>query len=253
MKSNKYLTASLLMVFGFYNHFTYAATIEIGSGSTVDFGSAIVENPSHSLINSGTANFTDSVTTLLNFSNTNNATATANNANISIISDWSNDGSFAAGSSSVNFIDGGPNQSKISGETRFNILTVVSNAGKILELQAQRQQVVMQHLQLTGVGGNLLTIISDTPGTQAMLALSLPNNATQLIDYVDVTDNYGTSQIIAPGSPESYNSVQGSNVRGWFGTPLAFPIPSLNLMSLLIITTLLILLASKKLRGFNNE
>ena len=229
-----------------------AASIDIGQGSTVNFGNSIVNNPSHSLSNSGTAIFADSTTSLLSFSNSNNAQSSANGATISIVEDWDNNGTFNAGNSTVNFIDGGSNTSKISGETRFNILTVASTVDKLLEFQASSQQIVMQHLQLTGVDGNLLTIISDSPGDEAMLALAL--SASQLIDYVDVTDNYGTAQVIAPGSPESFNSIQGSNVRGWFGTPLAFPIPSLSLIGLLILSTVLILLASKnKIKGFNHE
>ena len=245
MKNNKPFLISAFVFACLFSNFCMAASIDIGQGSTVNFGNSIVNNPSHSLTNSGTSIFADSTTSLLSFSNSNNAQASANGATISIVEDWNNNGTFNAGNSTVNFIDGGSNSSKITGETRFNVLTVASAIGKILEFQAERQQIVLQHLQLTGVDGNLLTIISDTPGTPGMLALSLNNNASQLIDYVDVTDNFGTSQIIAPGTPESYNSIQGSNVRGWFGTPLAFPIPSLSLIGLLILSTVLILLASK--------
>lgn len=250
MKVNSFFLIVLIFA-GFCKNSCNAASIEIGAGSTVNFGNSVVDNPGHNLINSGTAIFANSTINLLSFSNNANALASAVGASINITEDWNNNGEFNAGNSTVNFIDGGSNESKISGETRFNILNVASSSGKILEFQADRQQIVMQHLQLTGVNGDLLTIVSDTPDSKAMLALSL--SASQLIDYVNVTDNYGTGQIIAPGSPESHNSVQGSNVRGWFGTPLAFPVPSLNLISLLLLTALLIIIASKKYKkGINH-
>jgi hypothetical protein len=41
------------------SNFSIASSIDIGQGSTVNFGNSIVNNPSHSLTNSGTAIFAD--------------------------------------------------------------------------------------------------------------------------------------------------------------------------------------------------
>lgn len=231
----------LLILLNIQNSYVQAAIIEVGQGSVVDFGNSEAVNPSHDLINLGVVNFANSDTTFLNFENTASANASANTANINIMGDWVNSGSFTAGNSAVNIQDGVSNSTKIIGGSIFNILSIVSNTGKSIELQAGQQQIISTRLELIGVTGNLLKISSDTPGTHAELALA--NNATQLINYVEVTDNHGTSQVIAPGLPQDYNSVQGSNVRGWFGVPLAYPVPLLNLFSLILLTLSCILLA----------
>ena len=59
MKNNKPFLISAFVFACLFSNFCMAASIDIGQGSTVNFGNSIVNNPSHSLTNSGTAIFAD--------------------------------------------------------------------------------------------------------------------------------------------------------------------------------------------------
>jgi hypothetical protein len=233
-KIGRILTCTL---FGCWAMAIQAGSITVGQGSSLDLGSAVFQNPAHELINHGTLDFGESSSLLGNFANT--ASADAAGAQIQIVGDWSNTGLFTAGNSLVQFVDGGSGTSLILGSSNFNALTAITNTGKVLAFEAGQEQGISSRLELIGAAGNLLTIVSTAPGQEALTRLS--DAATQQVDFVDVSDNHGVMQVIAPGEPVDYNSIRGPNVRGWFSLPLFFPIPSLNLIGLFAMAFLMLM------------
>jgi hypothetical protein len=217
-----------------------SASISVGEGSFVDFGGAQITTESLSIDNSGEVDFGTSQILLTDLSNQANAFVNAANSVLSITGNWFNVGDFDPVSSTVRFIDGPATSVQVTGDTTFNELIAMTAVGKVLSFEAGSTQTIATNLEFTGVDGNLLTIVSTIPG--AVANISLNRDASQLIDYVDVTDNYGIWQRIAPGSPADYNSIQGSNVRGWFGTPLQFPVPTLSVFSLILLALSMIIL-----------
>lgn len=242
------IKCSLCLIILCINSPLFAASISVGSGSFVDFGGAQISSANLSFENSGEVDFGTSQIVLTDFSNQASALVDAASAVLSISGNWFNVGEFRAMSSMVEFIDGTTSTSAISGQTTFNDLIVASATGKVLQFESGSQQSIENHLELTGVSGSLLTLVSSIDGDEAFLNLS--RNGTQLIDFVDVTDNYATGQVIAPGLAGDYNSVQGSNVRGWFGVPLEMPVPTLGFLGQILLAAslfLIILFNQKKL------
>ena len=219
---------------------SFAASINVGSGSHVDFGSTTISSNGLSLHNHGQIEFGNSSLQFSNLSNQSSAVINAANSVLYITENWLNNGIFNAMTSSVQFVDGVTGSSSISGQTTFSELNVTSTLGKNLIFESGRQQTIPQNLILNGINGNILIIFSDSAGDEALL--NLEGNATQNINFVDVTDNYGVWQILAPGSPNNYNSIEGNNVRGWFGTTLQIPVPTIGLWAqLLLISSMLLI------------
>jgi hypothetical protein len=227
-----------------------AATISVGSGSSLDFGGATISSSGLTLDNSGQVDFGSSQILLSNLSNQANALMLAANSVLTVTGNWFNGGSFDAMTSSVQFIDGVSPVSQITGQTTFNEMIATTSNGKVLSFAAGIEQAVVNNLELTGIDGNLLMIVSDNPGNQALL--SLYRDATQSVDYVDVSDNHGVWQVIAPGTPSSYNSIQGPNVRGWFGTPLQFPVPTIGYIGQILLIVLMLIMFTF-FNNFRNE
>lgn len=219
-----------------------AGTISIGQGSSLDFGGATINAPSTSLTNNGNLNLGSSVSSFLDFTTLSAANTEGGTALVQIVGTWSNDGDFAAGSSAVRFIDGGSGISRILGASTFSTLSAISASGKTVVFESAQQQVVTDQLDLLGANGNLLNIVSTSTGTEAFLSLN--PGATQQVQFVNVSDNHGVAQVIAPGTPGEYNSVQGLNVRGWFGTPLSFAIPALSVSGLVLLSLLMLLVVA---------
>ena len=150
----------------------FAASISVGSGSFVDFGGAQISSANLSFENSGEVDFGTSQIVLTDFSNQASALVDAASAVLSISGNWFNVGEFRAMSSLVEFIDGTTSTSAISGQTTFNDLIVASATGKVLQFESGSQQSIENHLELTGVSGSLLTLVSSIDGDEAFLNLS---------------------------------------------------------------------------------
>ncbi len=72
----------------------------------------------------------------------------ANSATLEIAGDWDNTGTFNAGTSSVNFVDGcGVSLATISGETSFSTLTITTATGKTYQLEARPQLAWVEPIQ----------------------------------------------------------------------------------------------------------
>lgn len=234
-------------VLAFFSLTAQAGTISIGAGSSLDLGSAAINGATTSLTNNGALSLGTSVTTLLDFTATPGATTDGGSALLQILGSWSNDGAFDAGTSAVHVIDGGSGFSQILGASTFYAFSAVSGSGKTLAFESGQLQTVTDQLDLLDANGNLLNIVSTAPGAEAFI--SLEPGATQQVQFVNVSDNHGVSQVIAPGTPAGYNSVQGLNVRGWFGTPLEFAIPALSGAGLVVLSLLMLLVMAHTQRS----
>ncbi len=221
-----------------------ASKLIIGQGSTVFFGSSSIQSTSLEVDNSGDLNWGSGQHQLLNFINRGAAVSNAQSSSIQVLQDWQNDGSFIPGTGTVEFLDSMP-VSRLTGDTGFYSLVVASTVEKTIFLNHSSTQSIENHLTFTGVAGNLLKIRSSSEPNPAFLDLA--QAATQTIDYVDVSYNQSINQVIAPGVPHAFNSLRGSNVRGWFLEFSAVPIPMLNPLSLFILLMLIALVTRKHL------
>jgi hypothetical protein len=152
--------------------------------------------------------------------------------------DWENRGTVAAGSSTVEFVDGFAD-SEIIGTTTFASLRIATAMGNRVRFESGQTQHVAANLVLTGSGAPL-RIESTAPPSVAYL--DLQPGATQTIGNVAVSDVYGTGQLLAPGQT---NQGGNGNAQGWFGTVAVAPqlevIPSTSPWSLLLLAALVTL------------
>ena len=211
---------------------TSAGNVTVGSGSTLDLGSATLDLGEADLNIAGTfAAGTGTVDQARDVSIQPGGTLNGESATLNVCGDWSNSGTFNAGSGSVNFVDGcGLSSAIITGDTTFENLSMTTTNGFLYSFAAGSTQIVTGALTLFGAPGNLLTIRSTVGGSEAFLNLQ----GTSSADFVDVDDNDSTlGNAIALGP----NSVTGSNAPGWLGAaavPL-FGILGLAMLALAIL------------------
>lgn len=172
---------------------------------------------------------------------------------ITLSGNWSNTGSFVAGTSTVSFVDaaGCSTTSTITGNTTFFNLSLVSTAGKTYAIQAGSTQTIAGNLTIQGVSGTPIRIVSTNPGFQASTDL-LPGG-TQSILHVDVRDNWGVGQVLAPGQTNEGN---GTNFPGWFGALVAaIVVPTLDWAGLALLAILVVGLGmvAARYRGANGN
>ena len=134
----------------------------------------------------------------------------------SLAGDWSNAGTFNAGTGLVQISDGcGSVASNISGDSDFHEFSVTTSIGKLLTMVAGSSQTFASSLTLEGMVGNLLQVRSSSPGQEVFFSL-MPGGA-QSISAVDVRDNNASGGLtLAPGAPGLYQSVDSGNNTNWF-------------------------------------
>jgi hypothetical protein len=168
-------------------------------------------------INSGTLTLANSPTLDMNGGITIAAAGVfdAGDANINLTGDWSNEGTFTYGTSTVTL--DGTNQ-EVSGDTTFYNFTKSVPSSCTLTFESLSTQTITDTLTMTGSSGKVLTICSTSAGTVA--AIEIPSSITSGVDYVDVKDNqidgedYHTNpsaETITPGA----NSVDSGNNTNW--------------------------------------
>ena len=111
----------------------------------------------------------------------------------------------------------GTNQT-LSGATTFNNLTKTVASADTLTLPsgAGNTQTIAGTLTLRGASGQLLSLRSDVPATQAQI----DPQGTRLIGFLDVQDSYNINSALMNGFTSSVNS---GNNTGWnFVAPAAF-------------------------------
>ena len=164
----------------------------------------------------------------------------AGSGSITLAGDWSNLGSFGAGTGSVNFVDAPAcvptnTGSSISGNTTFATLSLISTTGKLYRFAAGSTQNVQQQLTISGTQALPIRIESDTPGQRAFINLS----GQQTMNQLAVNDMTASGRWIAPFLN---NRNPNGAVTGWFGDPEAGRVvPTLSTGLLLGLSALLLL------------
>ena len=182
------------------------ANVTIGAGSSLDLGSGLLDLGCADLtvagtLSAGTVGFSSARDVTIEPAGVLNA----NSATLEVAGDWGNTGTFNAGTSSVNFVDGcGVSLATLSGGTSFSTLALTTATGKTYQLEAGSTQTIGVALSLSGTAGNLLTLRSTSPGSAA--TLDVQGSGTG--DFLDVADLHFTPNPIVFGP----NSTVGSNI-----------------------------------------
>ena len=158
---------------------------------------------------------------------------------ITLFGNWSDSGTFSAGSGSVNFVDGATASSTVSGNTTFHNLAFVSSSGKTYAFAAGSTQTIGGLLTILGSAARGIQFTSTTPGAAAFIDL-LPAGS-QNIAFVGVSNVHATGQHLAANQTNDGGSGDAS---GWFGAAgggaAVVDTPALSLLgSLLLLLSLL--------------
>jgi len=141
----------------------------------------------------------------------------ANNSIIALQGNWNVvDGGFIAGNSTV--VLGGAGQSLGGTNTFFN-LTKSSSTTDVLTIEAGSTQEILGTATLHGAPGQLVSLISDTPGEAWNFILGESSSAFLDSLYISDSDASGSASFHLPLNPT--NSLNGGNTVGWFNSPPA--------------------------------
>jgi hypothetical protein len=161
---------------------------------------------------------------------------------IEVGGNWSNSGSFTAGTGTVNFRElCAAGSATITGNTTFHRASFVTATGRNYVFAVGSTQTVASVLEIAGTVSNPIQFRSSAPGQVAFINLLI--GGTQLIQHVGVTDVWATGQWLAPFQT---NEGGGGNANRWFGTPsgpgtgnAANAIPTLDTAALGVLAALL--------------
>jgi IPTL-CTERM motif len=144
-----------------------------------------------------------------------------NSGTLALSGNWSNSGSFVAGSSTVAFSDAPAcaTASSITGNTTFANLSLLSSAGKTYTFGAGSTQTVAGLLTILGTPTLPLNVVSSTPGQYASINLT----GSQNISHVGVNWVQATGKPLAPALT---NTNPTGNAPRWFAS--GEPIPTMS-------------------------
>jgi len=166
-----------------------------------------------------------------------------------LVGNWSNLGSFSAGTSNVFFTDGGLTQSLFTGSTTFASASFISTTGKTYVFPVGLTQSFTTALTILGSVSAGIEFRSATPGQPALLNLIAPG--TQNIDFVGVSNVHAIGEVLAP--TKSNDGGTGDDT-GWFAAAVAVlaatPAPTLSSIGLLLLAFVLFVLARRRLHVF---
>jgi hypothetical protein len=139
-------------------------------------------------------------------------------ATITLTGNWSNTGTFTAGTSTV--VMNGATTATVSGATTFNNLTITHTAAKEVQFQTSGSPIftVSGLFTVTGSSGNLIKLRSDSSGTQ----WKFNPTGTASVSYVDVQDGGCESGSIYLNPSNFTNS--GNNGACWVASAITFSI-----------------------------
>ena len=156
-----------------------------------------------------------------------------NSATLSLSGDWDNAGTFNAGSSTVQMVDGCALFSGVvAGNTSFANLAISTATAKQVSFTAGSTQTVTGLLTLLGAAGNLLQIRSTVNGSAAFLNVAGASSAS-LIDVQDIDASAGNDIIL--GS-ELAEGPEHARLAVWIAVPLLGPL-ALGALALLLLAT----------------
>jgi hypothetical protein len=147
----------------------WAGSFQVGSGASVGLGTAQLDLGCADLELSGTLDAdASSVVQARHVSIAPGGVLQGGSSSVSLSGDWSNQGSFVAGTSSISIVDGcGSLASTISGQSTFFDLAASSSQGKALLLESGATQTVTGGLTLAGEPGSLLPVRGTLAGGAA--------------------------------------------------------------------------------------
>jgi hypothetical protein len=152
---------------------------------------------------------------------------------------WSNNGVFVAGTSTVRFRDlCGIASATISGSSSFANARFVSSIGKNYVFAVGSEQTITGVLEITGTTPHPIQFRSSVSGQVAFI--NLTESGTHQSVHVGVTDVWATGQPLAPGEQ---NEGGGGNAMGWFGIPPTGEVAIIPALSTLMLGALAALLA----------
>jgi hypothetical protein len=201
-----------------------SGTTNVGTGSLLDVGIATIQTGG--VVNGGSGT-------------------------IEINQGWSNNGTFVAGTSTVDFgEDCSTGPATISGDTTFSTVSFGTTTGRDYVFAAGSTQTITSLLQISGTTSNPIQFHSSSPSQAAFINL-LPAGSQQ-IQNVGVTDVWATNQ---PLDPRGVNQGGGGNALGWFGAVLtagANAIPTLSEAALVALAALFALVVAwRERRAFS--
>ncbi len=217
----------LLFVCGVLAAHVARADLIVPGGSLVSLGPGVIDLACTDVIVAGTLQINSG-----QLKNVRSVTISAGGAIdggsglIEVGGNWTNAGSFLAGSGTVNFRDlcvfG---NAVIMGSTTFNGASFVTSSGQNYVFAAGSTQTINTLLEITGTAALPIQFRSSNPGQVAFI--NLLSGGTQLIQHVGVTDVWATGQHLAPLLT---NEGGGGNANRWFGTPsnVVTPVPTLD-------------------------
>jgi hypothetical protein len=213
---------------------SFAGNVTVGAGSTVDLGTGSLALGCADLdvagtLTAGTVGFSGARDVAIAPSGLLNG----NSAMLSLSGDWDNAGTFNAGSSTVQMVDGCALFSGVvAGNTSFANLSISTTTAKQVSFTAGSTQSVIGLLSLHGAAGNLLQIRSTVNGSAAFLNVT----GTSSVNYIDVQDSDAQA---GDDIPIGHNSVKGPNTLGWiFGVPVPMLAPlAIGVLALLLLVT----------------
>lgn len=206
------------------------AAFSLGGGS-LDLGNTSLQVGGSFAVGSGNVQNVDSVSILAG------GTLDGGSGTLTLFGDWSNAGTFTAGTGTVNFVDGSVTQSNVSGNSTFDNASFVSTNGKNYVFAVGTTQSVSGLLTILGTSMQGIQFRSSTPGQVANI--DLLGGGSQNIDFVGVSDVHATGQ---PLAPTKTNDGGTGNATGWFGAAVGAstaPTPALSDFALLLLALLI--------------
>ena len=212
--------------------FTVTDNWDASGGTFTPGTSAVKFTSTTATFTPGTSSYNDIIVELFNNGNTltlssnldvnNDLTITlgeldvsATNYNITVGGDYSNSGVFTARSGTVTF--DGTNQSITGSNTFYNFTKSVASTDT-LTFQAGATQTFGGTVTINGASGNLLSLVSSTPGTRWNFTVNA--GATKSISYVDVKDSDASGSDVSQKAIKPSNSIDGGNNIHWFGASI---------------------------------
>ena len=143
-------------------------------------------------------------------------TLDAGSGQLMLSGNWSDAGSFLAGTSSVDFIDGSISSAQVLGNTTFANLSLVSATGKNYIFGAGSTQTIAALLTIAGTAAQPIQFRSSAAGQAANINL-LPGGSQSIV-HIGVSDVHATGQHLAPNLSNEGGS---GNATGWFAAIVA--------------------------------
>jgi len=194
-----------------------AGNLTIGAGSTLDLGTGVLTLGCADLTVTGTLTAGSAgLSGARDVSISPSGIVNAGSATLTLAGDWDNAGTFNAGTSTVQMVDGcALFGGVVTGNTNFANLLISTTSAKLVSFATGSTQTVTGLLTLLGASGNLLQIRSTLSGILAFFNVSGSSSASFV--NVDDIDAQPGNDISLPA-----NSVAGPNTPGWqlFGVPV---------------------------------